>query len=96
MRFYRFLLGIFFVWRITHLLLAEDGPWNMAARLRRRVGEGFMGGMLDCFYCLSIWVSIPLAIFLGQKPSEQILLSPALSGAAILLERATENRHRDT
>ena len=93
MRCYRFLLGILFVWRMTHLLIAEDGPWDVAVRLRRSVGEGFMGGMLDCFYCLSIWISVPLAIFLGEKPSEGILLSPALSAAAILLERVTENRH---
>ena len=93
MRFYRLLLGALFVWRITHLLIAEDGPWDMATRLRRTVGEGYIGGMLDCFYCLSLWISAPLAILLGEKPGERILLLPALSAAAILLERVTENRH---
>ena len=93
MRFYRFLLGILFVWRITHLLSAEDGPWDVVIRLRRSAGEGFLGDLLDCFYCLSIWISAPVAIFLGEKLGERILLFPALSAGAILLERITDNRH---
>lgn len=92
MQYYRFLLGILFVWRITHLLNAEDGPWDVVVRLRRSAGEGFLGQMLDCFYCLSIWISAPLAILLGEKPGERILLFPALSAGAILLERITDNR----
>jgi hypothetical protein len=90
MRFYRFLLGLLSVWRITHLLSAEDGPWDVVIRLRRSAGEGFLGQLLDCFYCLSIWISGPLAIFLGEKPGERILLWPALSAGAILLERVTD------
>jgi hypothetical protein len=27
------------VWRITHLLQAEDGPWNLVVRLRRVAGS---------------------------------------------------------
>jgi hypothetical protein len=53
MYFYRLLLGILAVWRITHLLNAEDGPWEVVVRLRRIAGEGFWGQLLDCFYCLS-------------------------------------------
>jgi hypothetical protein len=87
MRFSSFLLGALFVWRITHLLSAEDGPWDIIVRLRRAAGQGFLGQMLDCFYCLSSWVSAVLAIFLGTKISEIILLGPALSAGAILLER---------
>lgn len=93
MGFYRFLLGILSVWRITHLLQAEDGPWDGVVRLRRRAGEGFWGQMLDCFYCLSVWIAAPFAIFLGQKPGERILLWPALSAGAILLERVTDRGH---
>jgi len=39
------------VWRVTHLLNAEDGPWDLAARLRARLGDGPLGRMLGCFYC---------------------------------------------
>jgi hypothetical protein len=90
MRFYRFLLGILSVWRITHLLQAEDGPWDVVVRLRQEAGEGFWGQLLDCFYCLSVWIAAPLAFWLGSTLSERILLWPALSAGAILLERVTD------
>jgi hypothetical protein len=89
MRYYFLILGTLGVWRITHLLAAEDGPWDLLVRLRRRAGDGFWGGLLDCFYCLSLWISIPFAWLLGESWPERLLLWPALSGAAILLERAT-------
>jgi Protein of unknown function (DUF1360) len=87
MGFYRFLLGTLFVWRITHLLNAEDGPWDVVVRLRRQAGEGFFGQALDCFYCLSMWIAAPVAIGLRKKVGDCILLWPALSAGAILLER---------
>ncbi len=89
MRFYWLILGILGVWRITHLLQAEDGPWNLLVRLRRSLGSGTLGQLLDCFYCLSLWIAIPFAWAIGQTWKERLLLWPALSGAAILLHRAT-------
>jgi hypothetical protein len=92
MRFYWLALGVLTVWRITHLFQAEDGPWNLVVRLRRSVGNGFWGELLDCFYCLSLWVAAPLAIALGNGVKVRLLLWPALSAAAILLERLTADR----
>jgi len=74
------------VWRVTHLLQAEDGPFDIFLRLRRRLGHGLWGKLLDCFYCLSVWISAPAAWLAGQDWPERLLLWPALSGAAILLE----------
>jgi hypothetical protein len=92
MRLYWFLLGVLCVWRLTHLLQAEDGPWDLARRLRRAAGdgEGFWGRLLDCFYCLSLWIAAPFAWILGAGLGERLLLWPALSAGAILLLRATE------
>jgi hypothetical protein len=94
MRFYWLLLGILGVWRITHLLQAEDGPWEVIVRLRRSAGEGLWGKLLDCFYCLSMWIAVPFAFLLGKRLSEQLLLWPALSTGAIVLERVT-NREQE-
>jgi hypothetical protein len=89
--FYGLILGMLAVWRITHLLHAEDGPWDSMARLRRLAGKSIFGKLLDCFYCLSVWTAVPFAWCLGGNWKHRLLLWPALSGAAILLERATGN-----
>ena len=89
MQFYRLAVGILVVWRITHLLQAEDGPWEIVVRLRRRAGTTFGGKLLDCFYCLSLWIAVPFAWLIGESLQQRLLLTLALSGAAILLERAT-------
>ncbi len=86
---YALLLGALAVWRITHLLQAEDGPWDVVVRLRAWAGDSPLGRAMDCFYCLSLWIALPCALLLGAGWLEQLLLWPALSAAAILLERAT-------
>jgi hypothetical protein len=80
------ILGILATWRLTHLLWGEDGPWELFVRLRRAVGEGFWGSLLDCFFCCSLWVAAPFALLLGQGWRERLLLWPALSAGAILLQ----------
>jgi len=86
---YRLLLGVLCTWRVTHLFQAEDGPWDAIVRIRRAVGDGVLGRLLDCFYCLSLWVSAPLAWVIGKQVIERMLLWLAFSGGAILLERWT-------
>src|SRR3989442_6631016 len=88
MRYYWLILSILCVWRVTHLLQAEDGPWDIMVRFRRRAGSGSFGNLLDCFYCLSVWIAAPFALF-GESWKERLLLWPALSAGAILLERVT-------
>jgi hypothetical protein len=92
MKAYEIALATLCVWRITHLLQAEDGPWDLGVRLRRAAGEGFTGKLLDCFYCLSLWISAPFAGEFGGTWRERLLLWPALSAAAIFLERLTAPR----
>jgi hypothetical protein len=92
MEFYWLLLGVLVVWRLTHLLSAEDGPWSLIVRLRSHAGNGFWGELLDCFYCLSLWIAAPLAWVLGSGLKQRLLLWPALSAGAILLERLAAGR----
>lgn len=86
-----FLLIILATWRITHLLSKEDGPFDIVYLIRKKAGAGFFGKLLDCFYCVSIWVALPLGIWLGNTWWEKIIYWLALSGAACLLEQATTN-----
>lgn len=89
MRFYWLILGVLAAWRITHLLNTEDGPWDLLVKLRRLAGNGFFGGLLDCFYCLSMWVAAPLAYVVGDGWKVRLFLWPAISAGAILLQKAT-------
>lgn len=88
MQFYWLVLAILCVWRVTHLLQAEDGPGEIFVRLRRRAGDGFWGKLLDCFYCLSVWVALPFAYLVGSDWKERLFLWMASSAGAILLESA--------
>ena len=83
----RLVLAVLATWRVTHLLAAEDGPADLVARLRARLGASWPGKILDCFYCLSLWVAAPAALFVSRAPLAWFLTWLALSGAACLLER---------
>jgi hypothetical protein len=84
-----FLVVTLAVWRVTHLFWGEDGPGKILVRLRRIAGRGFWGQLMDCFYCLSLWVAAPFACVLGHSWIERGVLWLSLSAGAILLERAT-------
>jgi hypothetical protein len=92
MRAYWFVVSVLTVWRLTHLFVAEDGPWQFSVRLRRWAGDGFWGTLLDCFQCLSLWISVPMAAWLGETWIERAVLWLALSGGAILAERLSTVR----
>ncbi|MBV9774740.1 MAG: DUF1360 domain-containing protein [Gemmatimonadetes bacterium] len=83
----RLVLAVLACWRVSHLLAREDGPWDGVARVRAALGGGMLGRMMDCFYCLSVWVSVPLAFFVSPVPVERVVAWLAVSGGACLLER---------
>jgi hypothetical protein len=93
--YYWCVLVVLCVWRITHLLSSEDGPFDAVARLRRQF-HGLWRAAVDCFYCLSLWIALPFALLLGDGWLERLLLWPALSASAILLERLTTQLHGST
>ncbi len=80
------------IWRLTHLLWGEDGPWDSFARLRTLAGDSGLGRLLDCFYCLSLWVALPFATLVSDTWVGGVTAWLAMSGAATLLERATAER----
>lgn len=82
------------VWRITHLLSQEDGPFDLVIKFRKLFGQGFFGNLLDCFYCLSIWISLPFGLWQGNDWKEKLLYWLAFSGASCLLEKATDKNNQ--
>ena len=87
------IVAVLTTWRITHLFHAEDGPGKVLVRFRALFGDGLAGQVLDCFYCLSVWVALPLAYALGTTWIGRLWLWPALSGAACLLHGWTRTDH---
>jgi hypothetical protein len=85
----RLAIGILATWRITHLLAEEDGPADIVLQLRARAGSSRIGGLMDCFGCLSFWVAAPVAAVVSPRRQDVPLTWLGLSGAAFLLERAT-------
>jgi hypothetical protein len=86
----RFVLAFLATWRVTHLLAGEDGPADLIVRFRALLGQSIAGKLMDCFNCLSIWVAAPIALLTCRKTSDRLLAWLALSGAACVLERATQ------
>lgn len=90
----RLALAVLAAWRVTHLLAAEDGPFDLVLTLRRQLGTGMWGRMMDCPYCLSLWVAAPLALLLAGDVGGWLLSTLALSGAVCIIEAALDAASR--
>lgn len=85
-------IGILTTWRITHLFQAEDGPKDLLLGFRKLFGQSLMGELLDCFYCLSIWIAFPIAYALTETWSHSLWLWPTFSAGASLLHKLTSRQ----
>ena len=82
----RFVLGVLAVWRMTHLLHLEHGPWGVFARVRAAAERVGAGDLVHCFFCLSLWVALPAAWWLAATWPGRVVAWLALSAGAILIE----------
>lgn len=87
---FRFVVAVLATWRVAHLVAREDGPFDLIVRMRARAGAGPLGRLMDCPYCLSLWVAPPFAAALGRDPFSWFAGWLAVSGGACLLERLTD------
>ena len=91
-------------WRMTSLVVKEDGPWNLLARLRHLIGVRFdeqsapyglnvLAEGLTCVWCTSVWVGVALSLAFLTFPALTRLvgLPLALSAAALILQRVVTN-----
>ena len=90
----RFGVAALATWRLTHLLASEDGPADVIARVRERLGESELGELMDCFHCTSIWVAMPFALYVAKRPASRVAAWLALSGAACLLQEIPAKSRR--
>jgi hypothetical protein len=83
------------VWRLSRMLVTEDGPYLLLYKLRKKTGIQYtVHGIaftwptwnpLVCVLCTSVWVSMVIAVLPGwvSRPL-------ALSGMAALIEDVLE------
>ena len=83
---FRWVIGVLAVWRLSHLLNSEDGPGEIFLKARHHAGTGWLGQLLGCFMCLSLWVALPVTWLTCRPWKQRALFWPALSGGAIMLE----------
>jgi fatty acid desaturase len=89
-------------WRISSLLVNEDGPWHVFARLRALVGvrhddefqpvaSNVVAGAFTCIWCMSVWVALALSVlsWFWSGVAAWIVLPLALSAGAIMIAKAT-------
>ena len=100
MTFTYFLIYCLATWRISSLLVREDGPFFIFRKLRELTGiehdedgniellpENLWAGLLSCVWCTSVWVAFVWVIFWYLAPwSVWVAVWPALSAGAILLD----------
>ena len=87
----RFALSALAVYRVAFAVAREDGPWDVFRRLRAMATNSPAGRLVTCLNCLSVWISLPLAAFIAERWVERVIAWWALSGAVVLLDRATRD-----
>jgi hypothetical protein len=84
---FRLTVAVLATWRACHLVAHEDGPFDVIVQLRARAGNGMLGRLMDCPYCLSLWFAAPLALLVARPPAWWCAAWLAVSGGSSLLER---------
>jgi len=67
----------FLTWRLAHLLVYENGPYDLIGRLRVRLGVRYdayskpygtnvVSEAIACFWCCSMWVGFFIALLSGD------------------------------
>jgi len=89
-------------WRLTSLLNVEAGPYNVLSKFRHLVGirideygqpygTNQLAEMVNCSWCLSLWVGLAWAIgYITWEYTWLVALPFALSASAIVIERVIE------
>lgn len=86
-----FLIGTLAVWRASYMVQNEAGPAGIFLRLQAWAAKhekkaGDFGDGFYCFYCLSMWISLPVALILAWGSIALIILYwLALSAGAIFI-----------
>ena len=68
-------------WRITYMLTTEKCPFDACVWIRKHLN---IGGVLDCAYCTSIWVSMVMLLLWYTEGLYVIVYLLAISALTIV------------
>ena len=97
-----FLIVSLAIWRLTSLLVNEDGPFAIFERLRHvigvrwdenseQIGTNVIAEAFTCVRCCSVWASGIGALMLSSSVLEWALNTLALSTVAIIIEEVVND-----
>lgn len=93
------ILGALATWRVAHILIYENGPFQIFRRIRIKSGVVYVTDtdevfsykyeLFICLWCASVWVGLvtTLLMLLWPQIAPWIFMPFALSTLAILLDR---------
>lgn len=100
-----FVIYILVAWRLTSLFVNEDGPWDILAKFRNRIGVRYdqdsqpygtnvVASAFTCVWCASMWIAFPMALLsvvvYGGNLYHLFLNTFAFSAGAIIVNRWAE------
>ena len=75
------------VWRICMLLSIESGPFDVFYKMRLKFKNKFLGNLLNCIQCLSIWIAIPFSLWIGKSFMGIVVVWLGLSSIVCIIEK---------
>jgi Protein of unknown function (DUF1360) len=80
-------IAILCVWRITSLICYEAGPFDILIKLRKLMYKLKLGGLVECFHCMGVWVALVITLLIFEPGIISIFQVIAISGGASITER---------
>ena len=85
-----FVLAALTVYRISRMITDEEGPFAVFSRVRGLAQpDTWIGRGLECIMCVSVWVALPIALYIG---GDWLLTWPALSAVTTVIRKWEHKR----
>ena len=86
------LLATTAVYRVSRMIVAEEGPGRIFELLRRATADDthWLHDGIRCPLCVSFWLSLPAAVMIASSWQEIILLWLGVAGLVTLIYRRLE------
>lgn len=91
-------------YRVTQLLVYDDGPFGLIFKFRAAIGvydldqagesKSNLGKLFACPYCLGFWLAIPGALVAAGAIDSFIILWLAIAGGQTFLEALSRHGQR--